>query len=199
MRFSRDLVRLAAGNPVFAPHFHIPLQSGSDRILRRMRRPYSAARFLDLLEYIHALLPASGLGTDILVGFPGETDRDFAETCELVRRSPLTYLHIFPFSAREGTDAYSMPDQISPRVIHERARILREISQEKNFAFRRSFLGREVRAITLAKEEEVGESAVLTENYIHARIAALTQPPNRLINVRIEDVRPEATFGLPAA
>jgi threonylcarbamoyladenosine tRNA methylthiotransferase MtaB len=199
MRFSRDLVRLAAGNPVFAPHFHIPLQSGSGRILRRMHRPYSAARFLDLLEYIRALLPASGLGTDILVGFPGETDRDFAETCELIRRSPVTYLHVFPFSAREGTDAYSMPDQISPRVIHERARILREISQEKNFAFRRSFLGREVRAITLAKEEEVGESAVLTENYIHARIAALTQPPNRLINVRIEDVRPEATFGLPAA
>ena len=199
MRFSREIVRLAAGNPVFAPHFHIPLQSGSDRILRRMRRPYTAARFLDLLEYIRTLLPDSGLGTDILAGFPGETDKDFAETCELIRRSPLTYLHVFPFSAREGTDAYSMPDRIPPRVIHERARILREISQDKNLTFRRSFLRREVRALTLAKEEEMGESVVLTENYIHARIPALSLPPNRLVKVRIEDVRPDATFALPAA
>jgi len=137
--------------------------------------------------------------TDILAGFPGETDKDFAETCELIRRSPLTYLHVFPFSAREGTDAYSMPDRIPPRVIHERARILREISQDKNLTFRRSFLRREVRALTLAKEEEMGESVVLTENYIHARIPALSLPPNRLVKVRIEDVRPDATFALPAA
>lgn len=198
MCFSRAIVRLAAGNPVFAPHFHIPMQSGSDRILRRMRRPYTAARFLDLLEYIRASLPAAGIGTDVLVGFPGETDKDFEDTCGLIRRSPLTYLHVFPFSARAGTDAYCAPDQVSPRIIHDRARVLREIAQEKNLAFRRSFLGRILPAITLAKEEEMGEAVVLTENYIHARIPARTLPPNRLINVRIEDVQPDATFAFPA-
>jgi threonylcarbamoyladenosine tRNA methylthiotransferase MtaB len=197
MRFSRGIVRLAAGNPVFAPHFHIPLQSGSDRILRRMRRPYTAARFLDLLEHIRSNLPTAGLGTDVLVGFPGETEKDFEETCNLICRSPLTYLHVFPFSAREGTDAYAMPGRISPRVIHEWARVLRDISGEKNLAFRRSYLGRNLPAITLAKEEEMGEGVVLTENYIHARIPACNVPPNRLINVRIEDAQPDATFALP--
>lgn len=198
MRFSRSIVRLAAENPVFAPHFHIPLQSGSDRILRRMRRPYTAARFLDLLEYIRAGLPAAGLGTDILAGFPGETDADFRETCDLVYRSPLTYLHVFPFSAREGTDAYTMPDQVPARVIHDRARVLRQISQEKNLAFRRSFVGRLLPAITLSREEGMGESIVLTENYIHARIPNLTLSPNRLIHVRIVDAQPEATLAVPA-
>ncbi len=197
MRFSRGIVRLALGNPVFAPHFHLPIQSGSDRILRRMRRPYTAARFLDLLEYIRASLPGAGLGTDILVGFPGETEGDFAETCDLVRRSPLTYLHVFPFSAREGTDAYPMPGKVPPPVIRERARVLREISREKNLEFRRSFLGRNLPAITLAKEEGMGESVVLTENYIHARTSIRALPPNRLIRVRIEDVRSETTLALP--
>ncbi len=198
MRFSRNLVRLALENPVLAPHFHIPLQSGSDRILRRMRRPYTAARFLDLLEYIRAHLPAAGLGTDVLAGFPGESDHEFQETCEVIRRSPLTYLHVFPFSAREGTDAYTMPDQLPPRVIQERARILRQISQEKNLAFRLGFLDRTLSAITLSKDEGMGESVVLTENYIHARLTGQAVLPNRLMRVRITDVRPDATLALPA-
>ena len=194
MRFSRDIVRLAAEDPRFAPHFHIPLQSGSDRILRRMRRPCTSGRFLDLLVYIRESLPSAGLGTDILVGFPGETEKDFEDTCELVRRSPLTYLHVFPFSAREGTDAFAMIDQVSPRVIRERARLLRDISREKNLEFRRRFLGKQLPALTLAKEEEMGESVVLTENYIHAIVAANGIPPNRLVNVSIDRVEPDATY-----
>ncbi len=197
MRFSRAIVSLAAGNPAFAPHFHIPLQSGSDRILRRMRRPYTAARFLDLLEFIRATLPTAALGTDVLAGFPGETDQDFEETCALILRSPLTYLHVFPFSARKGTDAYSMSDQVSPAVIHERARVLRSIAQDKNMAFRRGFLGRVLPALTLAKEEGMGDSVVLTENYIHARIPGCTLLPNHMIAVRVVDVRPNGTFALP--
>jgi threonylcarbamoyladenosine tRNA methylthiotransferase MtaB len=197
MRFSRDLVRLAAENPVFAPHFHIPLQSGSDRILRLMRRPYTSARLLDLLEYIRASLPNAGLGTDVIAGFPGETVKDFGETEEFIRKSPLTYLHVFPFSAREGTDAFSLPERVSPRVIRDRARLLREMSQEKNLSFRCSFVGRTLPALTLAKEEGMGESVVLTENYIHARIPASTISPNRLVNVRIVDAQAGATFALP--
>ena len=199
MRFSRGIVRLAVTNRAFAPHFHIPLQSGSDRILRRMRRPYTAARFEELLAYIRAQLPAAAIGTDVMVAFPGETDRDFEETCDLVRRSPLTYLHVFPFSAREGTDAYSMPDRVPPQAARERARALQQISLEKNLAFRRGFLGKVIPAITLAKEEAMGDAVVLTENYIHARIPAGILPPNRLIDVRIEDVRPDTTCARPAS
>ena len=193
MRFSREIVDLAARHRSFAPHFHIPLQSGCDRILRRMRRPYTAARFFDLLRHIEMRLPSAAIGTDIIVGFPGETDEDFEETLQLVRVAPLSYLHIFPFSAREGTPAYSMTDSVPAPVIRERASALRELSREKNLAFRRRFVDGVLPALTLAKEEEMGESAVLTENYIHARIPGLKIPPNRLVDVRIVDVRPEGT------
>jgi len=193
MRFSREIIQMAAEDSRFAPHFHIPLQSGSDRILRRMRRPYRAGRFLDLLLYIKEALPAAGLGTDILVGFPGETEKDFEDTCELVRQSPLTYLHVFPFSAREGTDGFAMDGQVPPRIIRERASVLRDLSREKNLEFRRRFLGRELPALTLANEEEMGESVVLTENYIHAFAAANGVPPNRLVKVSIDRVEPDAT------
>ncbi len=196
MHFSRAVVELAAANPAFAPHFHIPLQSGSDRILRRMRRPYTAARFVDLLEFIRARLPAAGLGTDILVGFPGETDEDFEATCEVLRKSTLTYAHVFPFSAREGTTAYTLPGQVPSGKIRERAAVLREIAQAKNTSFRAGFLGRNLRGITLAKEEELGEGVVLTENYIHTRVAGAVPAPNRLVKVRIEKVQRDATHAV---
>jgi threonylcarbamoyladenosine tRNA methylthiotransferase MtaB len=192
MRFSRDIVRLAASNPAIAPHFHIPLQSGSDRVLRAMRRPYTAARFLSLADFIRGTLPIAGLGTDVLVGFPGESEEDFRMTCDLVRRAPLTYLHVFPFSARPGTAASSMAPRIDPAVIHARVATLRSISNEKNLAFRRNLIGRELPAITLAKEEGMGDSTVLTENYVHARVAG-SVVPNQLITVRIVDVLAEET------
>ena len=194
MGFERAIVRLAAGHHNFAPHFHVPLQSGSNRILRRMRRPYTTERFLDLLAFIHSRLPAAGLGTDLLVGFPGETDEDFEATCEAVRRSPLTYLHVFPFSAREGTTASTMPGQVSPRVLQERCRILRQFSKARNLEFRRRFLGQTLPAVSLAKEEDLGESVALTDNYIHVSVSGPAVIPNRLIHVRIDEVRPDKTL-----
>jgi len=194
MHFDRAIVKLAVENLVFARHFHIPLQSGSDRILRLMRRPYTAARFRDLLRYIQSELPDAGLGTDILVGFPGETDDDFAETCALIEDLPLSYLHVFPFSPREGTVAYSLPERIPSQVMKNRLSRVLEIARLKNLSFRRQFKGRILPAITLSHEEDLGSSIVLTDNYIHARVPGLSVPPNRLIEIRIEDVRPEATY-----
>jgi threonylcarbamoyladenosine tRNA methylthiotransferase MtaB len=193
MDFDCSLATLAAGHPAFAHHFHIPLQSGSDRILRRMRRPYSAARFLDLLQHIQANLPIVGLGTDVLVGFPGETDADFEATCEIVRQSPLAYLHVFPFSPREGTEACTMPGQVGPGVLRDRCHALRDLSAMKNLAFRQRFVGRVLPAISLAIEEGMGESVALTGNYIHTRISGAAVSPNRLVNIRIDEVRPEGT------
>jgi threonylcarbamoyladenosine tRNA methylthiotransferase MtaB len=194
MDFDRAIVKLTAENPVFARHFHIPLQSGSDRILRLMHRPYTATRFCELLRYIHNELPDAGLGTDFLVGFPGETEQDFAETCALIEDSPLTYLHVFPFSPREGTEACLLPDPVSSQVIKRRLAKALEISRSKNLAFRRRFLGQVLPAITLAKEEDLGASIVLAGNYIHARIPGLSVPPNRLVEIRIDDVRPDVTY-----
>jgi len=195
MSFSRGIVELASTYRNFAPHFHIPMQSGSDRILRRMRRPYSALRFLELLQQIRAKIPAAGLGTDVIVGYPGETDRDFEKTGELIEASPLSYVHVFPFSAREGTDACQMKDKVADPVIYERARILRALSHDKSFAFRRSFVGRILPALSLSREEEAGESVALTENYIHVRMPGMPVPPNRLIEIRVCEVQKDATYG----
>ena len=195
MMFESAIIRLAAESPVFARHFHVPIQSGSDRILKAMRRPYRSAHVLELFRNVQQSIPGVGLGTDILVGFPGETDDEFAQTCELVQDSPLTYLHVFPFSPREGTEAYFLPGRIPPEVMKQRLGRLLDISREKSLAFRRRFLGQILPAITLAKEEDLGESVVLTDNYIHVRIPGLTIPPNRLLNIRIDDVQPSTTRG----
>lgn len=193
MDFDRAIVRLAADHRVMARHFHIPMQSGSDRILRFMHRPYTAARFRELVRSIHSELPDAGLGTDVLVGFPGETEQDFAETCALIEDSPLTYLHVFPFSPREGTEAFELPNAVPSQVMKLRLAKALEISRSKNLIFRRQFLGRVLPAITLAKEEDLGSSVVLTDNYIHARVPSLLVPPNRLVEIRIDDVHPNAT------
>jgi threonylcarbamoyladenosine tRNA methylthiotransferase MtaB len=194
MHFDYSIIALAAANPLFAPHFHIPLQSGSDRILRRMHRPYRSARFKELLLRLHNEIPGVGIGTDVLVGFPGETGDDFAETCNLLKELPLAYLHVFPFSPRKGTEAFSLPGRVAPVVMRERIARLLEISRSKSLSFRQRFVGQVLPAITLAKEESLGSSLVLTGNYIHARIPALNVPPNRLVNIRIEDVLPDATY-----
>ena len=204
MRFSREIVRLAEKNSVFARHFHIPLQSGSDRVLRRMRRPYKAQRFEALLSYIAERLPGAAIGTDILVGFPGETETDFEATLDLVESAPLCYLHVFPYSPREGTDATSLPEQVPTPVIAERAARARELSTQKNLAFRQGFVGRTLAALTLSKTEEphsqyAPHSMVLTDNYIHAQIPGHPNSPipnvepNRLVQVLVQEVQPDRT------
>jgi threonylcarbamoyladenosine tRNA methylthiotransferase MtaB len=195
----RDIIKLAADHPVFARHFHIPIQSGSDRILRLMRRPYTTKQFRNLLQFIHQELPDAGLGTDVLIGFPGETEKDFEETCRLLEEMPLSYLHAFPFSPREGTEAFSLPDRLPSHIMKRRLNRILEIGRSKNLAFRQRFLRQVLPAITLDKEEEEGKSVVLTHNFIHVHVPDLAVPPNRLTVIRIEEVRPEATYASSAS
>jgi len=190
----REIVRLAGENPALARHFHIPLQSGSDRILRLMRRPYTAGRFRELVEFIHGELPDAGLGTDVITGFPGETDDDFEETRRFIEETPFSYLHVFPFSPREGTEAFSLSGRIPSHVAKSRATEIISLGRAKNLEFRRRFLGRSLPAITLSKEEADGESVVLTHNFIHARVDGLSVPPNRFVDVRIKEVHGNFTL-----
>src|SRR4029453_19176941 len=109
--FTPDLLEIVTASTVVAPHFHVPLQSGSDRVLKAMRRPYNARMYRALVERLSATRPRLGLGADVIAGFPGETDADFAETVAFARELPFSYLHVFPYSARAGTEATGLPGQ----------------------------------------------------------------------------------------
>jgi threonylcarbamoyladenosine tRNA methylthiotransferase MtaB len=155
-----------------APHFHLPLQHASDRLLRAMRRPYSLAYFRDLVDGIRARLPHAAIGSDVIVGFPGETERDFVELAEYLAGSPLTQLHVFPYSDRPGTVASALPEKVHGRAIKERAQALRDVSRALASRFRESLKGVVRPALTI----EDGSVAV-TDNYV--RVAA---PPGHARN-----------------
>ena len=157
------LARMAL--PGVCRHFHLPLQSGSDRILQRMTRGYGRREEEELLERIDRLFPGAAVGADVIVGFPGETDADFAQTLDLLSAFGVSYLHVFPFSARPGTPAASMDDMLSPHVIADRARVLRELGSEARTGFRMSQLGSDALCLVEGREMD-GATVGMTDNYI---------------------------------
>ena len=179
MKLSRRVIELAASCDRIAPHFHICLQSGSDSVLRRMRRPYTIRRFSSIVEEIDRRLPDAGIGTDIITGFPGETEADHRQTVDFVQQMPFTYLHVFPYSDRPGTVASQMPDQVRSQDIRARADELRCLSEEKNRAFRKRFAGKKLSVLTLTEKEE-GLRTALSGNYLKAKVDD-TVPANCII------------------
>jgi threonylcarbamoyladenosine tRNA methylthiotransferase MtaB len=167
---TEDFAALVARSDRLARHFHIPLQSGSDRILRAMHRWYRTELYAERVKLIRRLLPDAAIGADVIVGFPGETDADFRATVEFIERLPFTYLHVFSFSARPGTAAAALGDPVLLPTIRKRARALRDLGQQKSAAFRASQAGRTVRALTLARGGENWTEA-LTGNYLRVRIS----------------------------
>jgi threonylcarbamoyladenosine tRNA methylthiotransferase MtaB len=152
MDWTDSFIQLMAKSPRIAKHAHVPMQSGSDSVLRRMHRKYRPWHYREKIEKIRAAMPTAALGADVMVGFPGETDAEFEHTRRMIEELPFTYLHVFTFSARPGTPAATMPDKVPVHVARERNRILRELAAEKKAEFMRSFVGREVEAITLEGE-----------------------------------------------
>jgi threonylcarbamoyladenosine tRNA methylthiotransferase MtaB len=138
--FTPELVDVLASSKI-APHFHIPLQSGSDRVLRRMHRPYTAAMYGRLVERLGRVRSGLGLGADVIVGHPGETERDFEETVAMVEAQPFSYLHVFPYSDRRGTAAAAMIDRVDARTAGQRSLRLRDLALRKNRVFREALVG----------------------------------------------------------
>lgn len=167
---TEDFVALVASSERLARHFHVPLQSGSDKILRGMHRWYRAAHYAERIRRIRSMMPDAAIGADVIVGFPGESDDDFRVTYEFIEALPLTYLHVFSFSTRPGTKAADLGERVNPAVIRDRARALRWLSQRKAAEFRVSQAGRKLRAITLARSG-LDWTEALTGNYLKVRIA----------------------------
>ena len=179
MDFSDDLLGLMAESPRIARHVHAPLQSGSDRVLRRMRRKYRPRHYADRVLKARRLMPDAAIGADVMVGFPGEADAEFEENRAFIESLPFTYLHVFTYSERPGTPAAEMPDQVPVPVRKHRNRTLRELAAKKNLEFRQSMLGRKLSVVTLEEPR-----AALSGNYLKVELDAV-RPPNELIEVEI--------------
>ncbi len=182
------LLDLMAGEPRFCPHLHVPLQSGDDAVLRAMRRRYDVRRFRAACDRAAARVPDPGLTTDVIVGFPGETEGQFANTLEVCRAVGFSRIHVFPYSRRRGTDAARLPD-LPGRVKKERLHRLEELAAELTDLFARRFLGREAEVLV----EEDGRG--YTERYLRARVPGA---PGAIVRARVERVEHGEIHGVPA-
>ncbi len=190
MDWSDELIHLMATSSRIAKHAHLPLQSGSDAVLRRMHRKYRPWHYREKVEKIRAAIPTAAIGADVMAGFPGETDAEFGETCRLVEELPITYLHVFTYSARPGTPAAVMGKQVPVHLARERNRILRDLASGKKLAFMSSFVGQRIETITLnvsGKDQEGEYTEGLTDNYLPIRVSG-KHPPNRWVQTRVERI-----------
>jgi threonylcarbamoyladenosine tRNA methylthiotransferase MtaB len=179
MDWSADLLELMAREPRIARHVHIPLQSGSDTVLKRMFRKYRTRHYATRLELAHRLMPQAAIGADVMTGFPGETDTEFDETVHFIEQHPFTYLHVFTYSERPGTAAETLANPVPVRVRQQRTQVLRALSERKNLEFRREMIGQQLAAVTLEQR-----GMAMTSNFLRVE---MSQPrePNRDVTLEI--------------
>jgi len=194
--FTDELIEVIAGSSRICPHLHIPLQSGSDRVLRLMRRPYNTRIYGSLVERLSRAIPDLGLGADVIVGFPGETDADFEVTRALIEALPVSYLHVFSYSDRKGTEAARLPGHLPARTITERSKALRRLGREKSLAFRRRLVGRTWEVLVLEeRDKSTGRLSSLTGNYVEILFDGTDEWMGRFLNVSVTDATSDRTLG----
>ena len=194
--FTPELVDAMTTLPVMAPHLHLPLQSGSDRVLRLMRRPYTVAMYRALVDRLVATIPDLGLGADVIAGHPGETEDDFEATLRLVEALPFSSLHVFAYSDRKGTEAARRPDHVPAAAIRERSGRLRRLGHEKSLAFRRGLVGRRRDAVVLgARDRRTGLLAGLTDNYVEVLFDGPDTLRRRVVPLTITEAHADRTHG----
>src|SRR5487761_277197 len=194
MDVSTELIRLVACEPRLADHFHVPLQSGSDRVLRQMNRRYWTSQYAERVRSIREMIPHGGIGADVMVGFPGETSHDHAASVRLIGSLPFTYLHIFPYSSRPSTPAAERKDHIEGRVARERGVEVRSLIARKRQEFLATQLGRVLSAVTLGKSQR-GETTALSSNYLSCTLPGCDVAPNCIVNVRARRICEDSLWG----
>ena len=197
---TRDLIDFFASNTRVAPHFHMPLQSASDRILAAMHRWYRAEHYARRVELIRDRLPNAAIGADVITGFPGESEADHAATLDFISARPFTYLHVFSYSQRPGTKAASLSGQLPGHIIKTRARELRSLAESKSAAFRLAQIGRTLRVLTLRRDpaDDPRSTPALSENYLQV-VLPVTLPPNQFHDATIIQVEGKLLFAEPVA
>ena len=196
LELSDAIIKQVAGSKRFCRHFHIPLQSGDDDILQKMKRPYTAKDFKELVIEIHDQIPEAAIGVDTLVGFPGESDSAFENTYALVEQLPISYLHVFPFSSRPGTPAAKYPHKIPPQVIKDRCKRMRLLGEFKRAEFYTQFVGQNMVAlIETTRHRSTGLLKGLTSNYIPILIDASDDYQNKLVTIKAQELMDDALVG----
>jgi threonylcarbamoyladenosine tRNA methylthiotransferase MtaB len=182
MDWSQELLDLVSQQSRIARHVHLPLQSGSDAVLKRMFRKYRTRHYASRLEIARSLMPDAAIGADVMTGFPGETDTEFEETMRFIEQQPFTYLHVFTYSERPGTRAAEQGTSVPMAIRRERTRLLRELSDRKNNEFRRRMIGSRLSAVTLEQR-----GMALTSNFLKVEMSAAREP-NQLVDLEIGSV-----------
>lgn len=180
-----DLIKVIRNNPQIQPHFHIPLQSGSDTVLRRMNRKYKIKNFRDRINALFATKPNTSIGTDAIVGYPGETNEEFQQTYDLLVELPINYFHVFPYSPRPGTKSNTLVDDVPFEVKKERVNILRKLSQEKRAAYFSNFVQSEQKILVEKSRDDQGRLCGVTAHYIPVRFEGADRLMRREVEVRL--------------
>ncbi len=173
-----------AGEQV-AHHFHLPLQSASDTVLRRMNRPYTRREYLTVVSELARRFPDAAIGADVIAGFPGESEGEFAETLSYIEHAPLTYLHVFSYSDRPGTQGSLMKPKVPPETIHSRSIRLRALGERKNTSFRDRLRGTTQRVLVLKERDASGRLVGITGNYVEVLLDGDDSLMNRFADVRL--------------
>jgi len=193
-----DIIKMVSGSDVFCHHFHIPLQSGDDGILKKMHRDYTRPFFKDLVHKIKDRIPDAAIGVDTLIGFPGETERAFENTYSLIEKLPITYLHVFPFSSRPGTPASKYTQKVPSKIIKARCEKMRMLGNEKKRIFYEASMGKIVEVLIESKRDKAtGLLKGITSNYIPVHVVGKDDLFNTPVQVIIEKIKKNNTvFGV---
>ncbi len=184
---TNDVIELVATSEKIVPHFHIPLQSGSDKILQTMKRRYLTSLYKDRVEMVKRILPHAGIGVDVIVGFPGENDIEFNKTYEFIESLDISYLHVFTYSERSGTPAATMPEKVPFRIRKDRNEILSKLSDSKRRVFNSSFIN-STRKVLAEKPVSGSFYSGFTDNYIKVRFNSETDVENKIVNVLLQKI-----------
>lgn len=195
---SEEFIDFLSTSSAVCNHLHIPLQSGDDVILKAMNRKYKTLFFASVIENVVSKVKDIGIGLDVIVGFPGEGEKEFLDTYNLLKRLPVSYLHIFPYSKRNGTPAALFQNHVHPDAIKKRCEVLRELSEEKKRQFMGRFVGKEVSALVEGKRDKApGLIKATTRNSLQLQVDCDASVRNQEINVIVADVEGRAVFKYP--
>ena len=191
---TKEIIKFVASSTKYCKHFHVPLQSGSDEILKRMRRRYNSIQYREIVEYAKEIMPNAGIGADVIVGFPGETVEHFEESLSFIENLPLSYLHVFSYSEREGTDASHFEGVVDPKVRKKRSEILRMLSAKKRYEFNKQYVGR-IMKVLVEEEAKNGKMFGFTSNYVRVEIDLNPSKVNKIIDVLMTGLSDNTVLG----